>query len=50
MIIALKIALKFNVKIVWFGSQVAVYVQKRHKNAIFGCSWYQKFNFDCLLL
>ena len=48
-IIAFRIALTFHVKIVWFGCQVAV-VQKRHKNAIFGCSWFQKFTFDCLLL
>ena len=49
-IIAFRIALTLDVKIVWFGRQVAVCVQKRHKNAIFGCSWFQKFNFDCLLL
>ena len=35
---------------VWFGRQVAVCVQKRHKNGIFGCSWFLKFNFDCFLL
>ena len=39
-----------DVKIVWFCCQVAVCVQKRHKNTIFECSWFQKFNFDCLLL
>ena len=39
-----------DVKILWFGRQVAVCVQKRHNSAIFGCSWFQKFNFDCLLL
>ena len=49
-IIAFRIALKLDVKIVWFGRQLAVCVQKRHKNAIFGCSCFQKFNFDCLLL
>ena len=48
--IAFRIALTLDVKIVWFGRQVAVCVQKRHKNAIFGCSRFQKFNFDCLLL
>ena len=50
LIIAFTIALTLDVKIVWFGRQVAVCVQKRHQNAIFGCSWFQKFNFDCLLL
>ena len=49
-IIAFRIALTLDVKIVWFCRQVAVRVQKRHKNAIFECSWFQKFNFDCLLL
>ena len=49
-IIAFRIALTLDVNIVWFGCQVAVCVQKRHKNTIFGCSWFQKFNFDCLLL
>ena len=47
---AFRIAMTLDVKIVWFGRQVAVCVQKRHKSAIFGCSWFQKFNFDCLLL
>ena len=45
-----KLRPKKNVKIVWFGCQVAVCVNKRHNNAIFKCSWFQKFNFDCLLL
>ena len=49
-IIAFRIALTLDVKIVWFGRQVAVCVQKRHTNEIFGCSWFQKFNFDCLLI
>ena len=49
-IIVFRIALTLDVKIVWFGRQVSVCVQKRHKNAIFACSWFQKFNFDCLLL
>ena len=49
-IIAFRIALTPGVQIVWFGRQAAVCVQKRHKDAIFGCSWFQKFNFDCLLL
>ena len=49
-IIAFRIALTLDVTIVWFGRQVAVNVQKWHKNAIFGCSLFQKFNFDCLLL
>ena len=49
-IIAYRIASTLDVKIEWFGRQVAVCVQKRHENAIFGCSWFQKFNFDCLLL
>ena len=46
-IIDFRIALTLNVKIVWFGRQVAVCVQKRHKNAICWCSWFQKFKFDC---
>ena len=50
LIIAFRISLTLDVKIVWFGCQVAVCVQKRHKNAIFGYSWFQKFNFDGLLL
>ena len=49
LIIAFKVALKLYVKIVWFGRQVAVCVPKRHKNAILGCSWFQEFNFDCLM-
>ena len=32
-IIAFRIALTLDVKMVWFGRQVAVCVQKRHKNA-----------------
>ena len=48
-IIAFRIALTLDVKIVWFCCQVAVWVQKRHKNAIFGCSWSEMFNFDCSL-
>ena len=39
-IIAFRIVLTLDVKIVWFGRQVAVYVQKRHKNAFFGYSWF----------
>ena len=49
-IIAFRIALTLDTKIVGFGRQVAVCVQKRQKYAIFGCSRFQKFNFDCLLL
>jgi hypothetical protein len=49
-IIAFRIAWTLDVKILWFGRQVAACVQKRHKNEIFGCSWFQKFNFDCLLI
>ena len=49
LIIAFRIALTLDVKFLWFGRQVAVCVQKRHRNAIFGCSWFQKFNFDSLL-
>ena len=48
-LVAKKIAFIIQVKIVLFGRQVAVCVKKRHKNAIFGCSRIQKFNFDCLL-
>ena len=50
LIIAFRIALTLDVKIVWFGCQVAVCFQKRHKNAISWCSRFQKFNFECLLL
>ena len=49
-VMAFRIALILDVKIVWFGCQVAVCVNKRHKNANFGFSRFQKFNFDCLLL
>ena len=49
-IIAFRISFTLDVKIVWFCCQVAVCVQKRHKNAIFECGCFQKFNFDCLLL
>ena len=49
LVIAFRIAWTLDVKIVWFGSQVAVCVRKRHKNAIFWCSRFQKFNFDCSL-
>ena len=49
-ILAFRVSWTLEVKILWFGRQVAVCVQKRHKNAIFGCSWFQKFNIDCLLL
>ena len=49
-IIAFRIDLTLDVQIVWFGQQVAVFVQKLHTNAIFGCIWFQKFNLDCLLL
>ena len=40
----------YGCMVVWFGRQVTVCVHKRHKNAIFGCSRLQKFNFDCLLI
>ena len=49
-VIAFRIAWTLDVKIVWFSRQVAVCVQKQPKNTIFGCSWFQKFNFDGLLL
>ena len=49
-IIAFRIALTLDVTIEWFGCQVAVCVNKRNKNAIFGCSRFQKFNFDYFLL
>ena len=49
LVIAFRIALTLDVKIVWFGRQMAVCVKNWHKNAIFGCSWFQKFNFSCLL-
>ena len=35
-VIAFRIALKLDVKISWFGRQVAVCVNKRHKNAYLG--------------
>ena len=47
--IAFIIALTHDVKILWFGHQKAIFVNNWHKNAIFGCSQYQKFNFSCLL-
>ena len=50
LIIAFRIAWTLDVEIVWFGHQVAVCVQKWHKNAFFVCCSFQKFNFDCLLL
>ena len=37
------------IKIVRFGRQVADFVKKRHTNAIFGCSRFQKLKFYCLL-
>ena len=40
LILAFRIALTLYVQIVWFGRQMAVCVQKRHKNAIFGFSWF----------
>ena len=49
-IIAFRITLTLDVTIVWLGRHLTVCVQKRHKNAIFGCSRFQKFNFDCFLL
>ena len=49
-IIAFIIAWTLDVKIVRFGRQVPVCVQKWNKYAIFVCSWFQNFNFDCLLL
>ena len=49
-IIAFRITLRLDVRIVWFGCHMTVCVQKWHKNAIFGCSRFQKLNFDCLLL
>ena len=42
--------MKLDVNILRFGHQVAVCVKKRHKNAIFGCSRFYKFNSVCLLL
>ena len=49
-VIAFRITLTLDVKIVWFGCQVAVCVNNRHKNANFKFCWFQKFYFDCLLL
>ena len=50
LIIAFRITLTLDITIVWFVRHLTVCVQKRHKNAFFGCSRFQKFNFDCLLL
>ena len=49
-IIAFRITLTLDVKIVWFGRQVTVCVQKRHKNAIFGYSLFKSstLTFYCL--
>ena len=47
---AFRIAMTLDVKILRFGHQVDVCVKKWRKNAIFGCSLFQKFNFVCLLL
>ena len=49
-VIAFRITLTFDVKMVWFGCQEAVCVNKRHENATFGCSRFQMFNFDCFCL
>ena len=49
-VIAFIIALTLEVKFVWCDCQVAVCVKKRHKNAIIGCGYFQKFSFYCLLL
>ena len=38
LVIAFRIALTLDVKTVWFVLQVAVCVNKQHKNAIFWCS------------
>ena len=38
-----------DVKLILFDCHVAVCVKKRHTNAVFGCSQFQKFNLDCLL-
>ncbi len=48
--IAFRIALTIDVKIFLFCCQVAVWVKKQPKNAIVGCSRFQKLNFNCLLL
>ena len=50
LIIAFRIDLTFYAQIVWFGHQMAVFVQKRHKNSIFECCRFQKFNFECFKL
>ena len=49
-VLAFRIALTLDVKIGRFGCQVAVCVHKQHTNAICGCSQFQKFFWDCLLL
>ena len=48
-VIAFRIALTLDIKMVWFGCQVAVCVKKWHTNAFVRCSRFQKVNFDCLL-
>ena len=49
-VIAFRIAVTLDVKIGWFGRQVAVCVKERHKHANFRLGRLQKFNFACLLL
>ena len=49
LVIAFRIVLTLVFKIGWFGCQVAVYGNKQHKSALFGCSRIQKLKFDCFL-
>ena len=49
-VIDFRIALKLDVKVVWFGCQKAVFVNKLHAKAFFGWNKFQKVNFGCLLL
>ena len=40
-LIAFRVAFKLDVEIAWFGCQMAVCANKRHKNAIFGVVYFK---------
>ena len=48
-VISFRIALKLDVRIVWFGCQMAICVKKLQTSALFGFSRIQKLNFDCFV-
>ena len=50
LVIAFRFALTLDVKIVLFGHQVTVFVNKRHTNDFVCCVQFQKLKFCCLLL